>query len=144
MPLYTKKPYRKLWANTKMSILTKPLYNLLKENLIWGIGSQWRQCQHWTAAYFPFPLCRWHWCKCWRGRSWRPGRSWQDKSQGKQPNWLPKGDQDQRSEARGNGKLQVPWLDHTTPGFFPELLKQSDIIRTWRAYGQTRKSRMMF
>ena len=30
----------------------------------------------------------------------------------KQPKWLPKRDQDKRSEARRSGKLQVPWGNH--------------------------------
>ena len=61
--------------------------------------------------------------ECGRGRrSWRPGRpsqynhhkvqngdrSRQDKSDDKQPKWLPKRDQDKRSEARRSGELQVP------------------------------------
>ena len=33
----------------------------------------------------------------------------QDKSDEKQPKWLPKRDQDKRSEARRSGELQVPW-----------------------------------
>ena len=59
------------------------------------------------------PLCRWHFRKCRSGiRSWRPGRPSrynhhkvqngdrprQDKSDDKQPKWLPKRDQDKRSE----------------------------------------------
>ena len=36
----------------------------------------------------------------------------QDKSDDKQPKWLPKRDQDKRSEARRSGKLQVPWSNH--------------------------------
>ena len=61
-----------------------------------------------------------------RRRSWRPGRlsrynhhkvlnadrPRQDKSDDKQPKWLPKRDQDKRSEARRSGKLQVPWSNH--------------------------------
>ena len=39
-------------------------------------------------------------------------RSRQDKSNDKQPKWLPKRDQDKRSEARGSGKLQGPWGSH--------------------------------
>ena len=39
-------------------------------------------------------------------------RSSQDKSNDKQPKWLPKRDQDKRSEARRSGKLQVPWSNH--------------------------------
>ena len=71
-------------------------------------------------------------------RSWRPGipsrynhhkvqngdRPRQDKSDDKQPKWLPKRDQDKRSEARRSGKLQVPWSNHLQtkdqkPRFFP-------------------------
>ena len=78
-------------------------------------------------TYYQFPLCRWHCRKCRRRRrSWRPGRpSWynhhkiqnadrprQHKSGDKQPKWLPKRDQDKRSEARRSGKLQVPWSSH--------------------------------
>ena len=33
-------------------------------------------------------------------------------SDDKQPKWLPKRDQDKRSEARRSGKLQVPWSNH--------------------------------
>ena len=36
----------------------------------------------------------------------------QDKSDDKQPKWLPKRDQDKRSEARRSGELQVPWSNH--------------------------------
>ena len=36
----------------------------------------------------------------------------QDKSDDKQPKWLPKRDQDKRSEARSSGELQVPWSNH--------------------------------
>ena len=36
----------------------------------------------------------------------------QDKSNDKQPKWLPKRDQDKRSEARRSGELQVPWNNH--------------------------------
>ena len=39
-------------------------------------------------------------------------RSRQDKIDDKQPKWLPKSDQDKRSEARRSGKLQVPWGNH--------------------------------
>ena len=39
-------------------------------------------------------------------------RSRQDRSDDKQPQWLPKRDQDKRSEARRSGKLQVPWDNH--------------------------------
>ena len=39
-------------------------------------------------------------------------RSRQDKSDDKQPKWLPKRDQDKRSQARRSGKLQVPWGNH--------------------------------
>ena len=35
-----------------------------------------------------------------------------DKSDDKQPKWLPKRDQDKRSEARRSGKLQIPWRNH--------------------------------
>ena len=35
-----------------------------------------------------------------------------DKRDDKQPKWLPKRDQDKRSEARRSGKLQVPWGNH--------------------------------
>ena len=35
-----------------------------------------------------------------------------DKCDDKQPKWLPKRDQDKRSEARRSGKLQVPWGNH--------------------------------
>ena len=30
----------------------------------------------------------------------------------KKPKWLPKRDQDKRSEARRSGELQVPWSNH--------------------------------
>ena len=66
------------------------------------------------------PLCRWHCRKCRRWRSWRPGRPFrynhhkvqngdrprQDKSDDKQPKWLPKRDQDksQRLEEVENYK----------------------------------------
>ena len=30
----------------------------------------------------------------------------------KQLKWLPKRDQDKRSEARGSGELEVPWSNH--------------------------------
>ena len=33
-------------------------------------------------------------------------------SDDKQPKWLPKRDQDKRSEARRSGELQVPWSNH--------------------------------
>ena len=36
-------------------------------------------------------------------------RSGQDKCDDHQPKWLPKRDQDKRSEARRRGRLQVPW-----------------------------------
>ena len=39
-------------------------------------------------------------------------RSRQDKSDDKQPKWLPKRDQDKRSEARNSGELQVTWSNH--------------------------------
>ena len=39
-------------------------------------------------------------------------RSRQEKSDDKQPKWLPKKDQDKRPEARRSGKLQVPWGNH--------------------------------
>ena len=39
-------------------------------------------------------------------------RSRQDKSDDKQPKWLPKRDQDERSAARRSGKLQEPWDNH--------------------------------
>ena len=35
-----------------------------------------------------------------------------DKSDDKQPKWLPKRDQDKRSEARSSGELQVPRGNH--------------------------------
>ena len=36
----------------------------------------------------------------------------QDKSDDKQPKWLPKRGQDKKSEARRCGELQVPWSNH--------------------------------
>ena len=39
-------------------------------------------------------------------------RSRQDKSEDTQPKWLPKRDQNKRSEARRRGELQVPWSNH--------------------------------
>ena len=36
----------------------------------------------------------------------------QDKSDDKQPKWLPKRDQDKRTEARRSGELQVTWSNH--------------------------------
>ena len=36
----------------------------------------------------------------------------QDKSDDKQPKWLPQRDQDKRSEARRSGELQVLWSSH--------------------------------
>ena len=36
----------------------------------------------------------------------------EDKSDDKKSKWLPKRDQDKRSEARKSGKLQVPWGNH--------------------------------
>ena len=61
-----------------------------------------------------------------RRRSWHPGRPsrynhhkvqngvWarQYKSNDKQPKWLPKRDQNKRSEARRSEELQVPWSNH--------------------------------
>ena len=87
----------------------------------------------------PVSTCRWHCRKCRRGRrSWHPGRPSrynhhkvqngdrprQDKSDDKQLKWLPKRDQDKRSEARRSGELQVPWGNHLlmkdqNPRFFP-------------------------
>ena len=48
----------------------------------------------------------------------------QDKSDDKQPKWLPKRDQDQRSEARRSGELQVPWSNH-----FQRRIKTRDSFR---------------
>ena len=39
-------------------------------------------------------------------------RSRQDKSDDKQPKWIPKRDQDKKSEARRSGELQVPWSNN--------------------------------
>ena len=36
----------------------------------------------------------------------------EDKSDDKQPKWLPKRDQDKRSEARRSGEFQIPWSNH--------------------------------
>ena len=82
------------------------------------------QCQQRRMTYYQLPLCRWHCHRC--RRSWclgRPSRHnhhkvqngdlpRQDKSDDKQPKWLPKRDQDKRSEARRSGELQVPWSNH--------------------------------
>ena len=45
-----------------------------------------------------------------QGTKWRSSR--QDKSDDKQPKWLPIRDQDKRSEARRSRELQVPWSNH--------------------------------
>ena len=120
------------WFRTTVGVwqecqFSPTLVNIFLERIAWGTGWPWRYCQHRRTTYYQLPLCRWHWCKCRRGRrSWRSGRpsrynhhkvqtrdwSWQDESDGKQPKWLPKRDQDKMSEARSSGVLQVPWSNH--------------------------------
>ena len=50
-------------------------------------------------------------------------RSRQDKSDDKQPKWLPKRDQDKRSEARRSGELQVPWDNQ--PEVLPRIAQRT-------------------
>ena len=57
----------------------------------------------------------------------------QDKSDDKQPKWLPKRDQDKRSETRRSGELQVPWII-SNEGSKPEIL--SRIVQTTVAFSR--------
>ena len=51
-------------------------------------------------------------------------RSRQDKSDDKQPKLLPKRDQDERSETRRSGELQIPWAIISNEGLKPEILSR--------------------
>ena len=100
------------------------------------------------GRHYQLPLCRWHYRKCRREkRSWRPGRPSryshhkvqigdrprEDKSDDKQPKWLPKRDQDKRSERTSSTLEQSsPTKDHfnylgaiiSNAGSKPEILSR--------------------
>ena len=49
-------------------------------------------------------------------------RSRKDESDDKQHKWLPKGDQDERSEARSSGEIRVTWSNHLQRRIKSEIL----------------------
>ena len=111
-------------------LLSPILFNIFLERIMCEALDSYESSVS-MATYYRLPLCIYHWRKCSRGRrSWCPSRpsrykyhkvqnrDWSrqdesdDRGDDKQPKWLPKRNQDKRSETRVSGELQVPGISH--------------------------------